>query len=53
MFESVMWLIVVAGGPLLLAVLMAYVLITRRYRGPAERMESDRATKRLYSQDER
>ncbi|RVB79126.1 MULTISPECIES: hypothetical protein [unclassified Mesorhizobium] len=48
MFENNMWLIVVAGGPLLLAILIAYALITRRDRGPAERRESDRATERLY-----
>jgi len=53
MFESFMWLIVVAGGPLLLVVLMAYVVVTRRHLGPAERRESDRATDQLYRQDKR
>lgn len=48
MFENSMWLIVVAGGPLLLAILLAYALLTWRRRGPAERRESDRATERLY-----
>lgn len=51
MFENSMWLIVVAGGPLLLAILLAYALLTRRPRGPAERRESDRATERLYREE--
>jgi hypothetical protein len=51
MFENIMWLIVVAGGPLLLAILIAYALLTWRHRGPAERRESDRATKRLYREE--
>lgn len=51
MFESVMWLLVVAGGPLLLVILMAYVVARHRRPGPAERRESDRATDRLYHED--
>jgi hypothetical protein len=51
MFENSMWLIVVAGGPLLLAILIAYALLTWRHRGPAERRESDRATERLYREE--
>ncbi|WP_254019742.1 hypothetical protein [Mesorhizobium escarrei] len=51
MFENSMWLIVVAGGPLLLAILLAYALLTWRRRGPAERRESDRATERLYREE--
>ncbi|MCP9228717.1 hypothetical protein NKJ72_10395 [Mesorhizobium sp. M0045] len=45
-----LWLLVVAGGPLLLAVLIAYALLTQRRRGPAERRESERATERLYQE---
>ncbi|RWK41437.1 hypothetical protein [Mesorhizobium sp.] len=51
MFENTMWLIVVAGGPLLLAILLAYALLTWRRRGPAERRESKRATERLYREE--
>lgn len=29
MFENVMWLVAVAGGPLLLVILMAFVVATR------------------------
>ena len=47
MFENSMWLFVVAGGPLIVAILIAYALLNRRPRGPAERRESDRATDRL------
>jgi hypothetical protein len=51
MFENSMWLLVVAGGPLVLAVLIAYALLTRRRRGPAERRESKLATERLYREE--
>ena len=51
MFENGMWLFVVAGGPLIIAILIAYALLTRRRRGPAERRESARATERLYRQN--
>ncbi|RWO52767.1 MAG: hypothetical protein E5Y10_29625 [Mesorhizobium sp.] len=51
MFENSMWLIVVAGGPLLLAIVLAYALLTWRRREPAERRESDRATERLYREE--
>ncbi|MER8582604.1 hypothetical protein NKG95_28530 [Mesorhizobium sp. M1423] len=50
MFETSLWLLVVAGGPLLLAILIAYALLTQRRRGPAERSESERATERLYQE---
>ncbi|MER8405279.1 MULTISPECIES: hypothetical protein [unclassified Mesorhizobium] len=50
MFETSLWLLVVAGGPLLLAILIAYALLTQRRRSPAERRESDRATERLYQE---
>jgi hypothetical protein len=48
MLENALWLLIVAGGPLLLATLMAWALITRRRPGPAERREQDRATRELY-----
>ncbi|ESY86844.1 hypothetical protein NKI51_05145 [Mesorhizobium australicum] len=53
MSDGIMWLIVVAGGPALLIILIAYVLVTRRNRGPVERRESDRATDQLYREDDR
>lgn len=48
MFENAMWLLVVAGGPLFLAVLLAWALVKRRRMGPAERRERDRATREAY-----
>jgi hypothetical protein len=48
MFENSMWLLIVAGGPLLLAILISWALITRRKAGPAERRERDRATREGY-----
>jgi hypothetical protein len=48
MFENALWLLVVAGGPLLLAILFAWALLTRRRKGPAERREQDRATREAY-----
>jgi hypothetical protein len=48
MFENSMWLLVVAGGPLLLAILIAWALIARRKAGPAEQRERDKATRELY-----
>jgi hypothetical protein len=48
MFENAMWLLIVAGGPLILAVLIAWALITRRRPGPAERRERDEKTREAY-----
>jgi len=48
MVENALWLLIVAGGPLLLAVLFAWVLLTRRRLGPAEKREQDRATREVY-----
>ncbi|MDQ2634592.1 MAG: hypothetical protein M3Y43_05075 [Pseudomonadota bacterium] len=48
MFENSLWLVMVTGGPLLLAVLIAWALLTKRHRGPAERREQDRATREVY-----
>ncbi len=48
MFENDMWLLVVAGGPIILAVALIYAIMRRRRRGRAEQRESDRATEKLY-----
>lgn len=48
MFENTLWFLIVAGGPLLLAVVLAWALITRRRPGPAERRERDEATREGY-----
>lgn len=48
---EVLWLIVVALGPVLLAALIAYALITRRRPGPATREAQRRATERMYGEE--
>ena len=48
MFENSMWLLVVAGGPIVLAIAIGYALLNRRRLGAAERRERDQATRRLY-----
>lgn len=51
MFENGMWLFVVAGGPLIIAIVVAYALLNRRHRGPAERRETAEATDRIYEKN--
>jgi hypothetical protein len=51
MFENSMWLLAVAGGPVLLAIVLAYALITRRRRTVAERQRGKQATERLYREE--
>lgn len=48
-----LWLVVVAGGPVLLAVALAFALFQRRRRTPAERAAADRATADLYKPEDR
>ncbi len=48
MFENFMWLVIVAGGPLLIAILLAWALLKRRRPGPAEQRERDEATRKVY-----
>ncbi|PSJ52672.1 hypothetical protein C7I84_26160 [Mesorhizobium ephedrae] len=45
---EMLWLFVVACGPVILGLLIAYALMTRRRRGPAERRATEEATARLY-----
>jgi hypothetical protein len=52
MFENSMWLFVVAGGPIVLGIAIAYALLTRRRKSMAEREASKRATERLYIETE-
>lgn len=48
-----LWLLIVAGGPLLIAVVIAYALFQRRKPSAAQRAATDRATARLYDEDDR
>ena len=45
-----LWLVVVFGGPLLLAGLIAYALLTRRERTVGERAAQRNATRKLYEE---
>lgn len=45
-----LWLLVVAGGPLLLAVLIGYALLRRRRLSRAERVERDRGTRDVFDE---
>lgn len=47
---NILWLVVVAGGPLLLAVLLGFALSRRRRLGQAERSARDRATKDVFDE---
>lgn len=48
-----LWLIIVAGGPVLIAVVIAYALFQRRKPSAAQRAATERATARLYDEKER
>jgi hypothetical protein len=50
---EVLWLMVVALGPVLLGVLIAYVMLRRRRLGPATRKAQKRETERLYEEEPR
>jgi cytochrome c-type biogenesis protein CcmH/NrfF len=45
---DVLWLIIVALGPLVLGVLIAYALLQRRRFGAAEQTQQDKATQEVY-----
>ncbi|PZO78735.1 MAG: hypothetical protein DI629_11260 [Mesorhizobium amorphae] len=47
------WLIIVVGGPILLAVLIAFALMRKRSISPAQRQMTERATAELYSPKDR
>lgn len=45
-----LWLLVVAGGPLLLAVLIGFALLRRRRLSRAEHIAQDRGTRKVYDE---
>ena len=51
MMES-LWFLVVAGGPLVIAAVLAYALFTRRSRSVREKAVQRQATRRLYDEPE-
>lgn len=48
-----LWLLIVAGGPVLIAILIGFALFQRRRPSPARRAATERATARLYDEDDR
>lgn len=48
---EILWLLAVAGGPVVLGVAIAYAWVRRRRLSRRERQERDKATKELYEQD--
>jgi uncharacterized membrane protein len=48
-----LWVFLVIGGPVLLAVLIGIALFQRGRRTPSERAATERATARLYDGDEK
>ena len=45
------WLLVVLGGPLIIGIVIAYALLTRRRRSVGEKVAQRQATRRLYEED--
>lgn len=50
--EYYLWLLVLVGGPIVIGVVVAYTLMTRRKRTPGEKIAQDRATRHLYEDGE-
>ena len=48
-----LWLLVVAGGPVLIALLIGVALFQRKRRTPAQRAATERATAELYNPKDR
>lgn len=48
MFENSTWLLLVAGGPVLIAAAIAYALMTRRRLTPREKARQHEAVQDLY-----
>lgn len=46
-----LWLLIVAGGPVLIAVVLAFALMRRRQLSTGERIAQRRATRREYERD--
>jgi hypothetical protein len=46
--ENFLWMLAIAGGPIVLGAVLGYVLLTRRRLSPREEATRDEATKALY-----
>lgn len=49
---EILWFLVIVGGPLAIAVALAYALVTRRSKTVAEAQVQRQATRRLYEGDD-
>ena len=47
-----LWLMVVLGGPLIIGIIIAYALLTRRQPTVGEKVAQRQATRRLYEEEE-
>jgi biopolymer transport protein ExbB/TolQ len=50
---EILWLLIVMGGPILIAVLLAYALLNRRKRSTGEAAAQRSATRQLYEEKEK
>ena len=48
MFANEMWLLLLTVGPIVLAGVLAFALLTRRRKSPAEQRKQNAATRKLY-----
>ncbi len=48
-----LWALTVIGGPVILAIVIAYALLSRRRLTPHEKQRQDAATRRLYDENNR
>jgi hypothetical protein len=48
-----LWFVIVALGPVLLGIVIAYAIVRRRRLSPAEKIRQKEAVKRLYDKPER
>ena len=49
---EILWLLIVIGGPILIAVLLAYAMVNRRKRSTGEAAAQRSATRQLYEEKE-
>lgn len=49
---EILWLLIVIGGPILIAVLLAYAMLNRRKRSTGEAAAQRSATRQLYEEKE-
>ncbi|MDN2578480.1 hypothetical protein [Aquibium sp. ELW1220] len=48
--ENILWLLVVAGGPFLLAILFGFALLRKRRLSRSERSARDRGTRDVFDE---